>query len=97
MRELIGNSSPEEWDGTMMFAGHEWVSRKEVTERFIWAAEEEISIWGVKGCRKIKSKQKKKIPDRGPNVVGKWIGRGIGLRVVFKNQGQKKRCCDLRG
>jgi hypothetical protein len=59
VRELIGDCNPKEWDGTTMFAGHEWVSRKEVTERFMWATEEEVSIWGVKGCGEIKCRQKK--------------------------------------
>jgi len=53
VKELIGDCSPKEWDGTMMFAGHEWVSRKEVTERFMWATEEEVNIWGVKDVEKL--------------------------------------------
>jgi len=44
VRELTGDCNPKEWDGTMMFAGHEWVSRR--VDRKICMGDKEVVISG---------------------------------------------------
>lgn len=82
-----------EWDNDVR---RELVSVKKRGDKDLYGRQRSSQYLGVKGCGEIKSKQKS--ADKGPYVVGKWLGIwGIGLREAFKNQGQNKRCCNVRG